>query len=97
MVGNHTCGNRGDAAILRGLLNCLRQIDNKIEIDVISRYSISSSYLLNEMVEQDILYSKGHANKPGFYAKVKAKINNYMMPKILMAHYKNEGVFKYKK
>ncbi|WP_261796394.1 hypothetical protein, partial [Klebsiella pneumoniae] len=22
LVGNHTCGNRGDAAILRGLLNC---------------------------------------------------------------------------
>ncbi|EIX9529922.1 TPA: colanic acid biosynthesis pyruvyl transferase WcaK [Klebsiella pneumoniae] len=97
LVGNHTCGNRGDAAILRGLLNCLRQIDNKIEIDVISRYSISSSYLLNEIVGQDILYSKGHANKPGFYAKVKAKIHNYIMPKILMAHYKNEGVLKYKK
>lgn len=65
LVGNHTCGNRGDAAILRGLLNCIREIDNEIEIDIISRYSISSSYLLGESIKQDTLYSDAKKNKSG--------------------------------
>ena len=39
LVGNHTCGNRGDAAILRGLLDTLRKLEANLEIDILSRYS----------------------------------------------------------
>jgi len=57
LVGNHTCGNRGDGAILRGLLDSLEESDPGIEIDVISRYPTSSSYLLQREVKQDDLHA----------------------------------------
>ncbi len=37
-VGNHTCGNRGDGAILRGLIDSMNAARSDLEIDVISRY-----------------------------------------------------------
>ncbi|EJD6309426.1 TPA: colanic acid biosynthesis pyruvyl transferase WcaK [Raoultella ornithinolytica] len=95
LVGNHTCGNRGDAAILRGLLNCLRSIDENIEIDTISRYSISSAFLLNEKIKQDTLFLKGNRNSSGIYSKVKNKINNLILPRILLAHCEKKGFFQY--
>lgn len=95
LVGNHTCGNRGDAAILRGILNCLRGIDENIEIDTISRYSISSSFLLNEKIKQDIIFSNSKKNTGGIYSKIKSKISNLILPKILLAHCKDKGLLKY--
>ncbi|RCU49460.1 colanic acid biosynthesis pyruvyl transferase WcaK [Corallincola holothuriorum] len=56
LVGNHTCGNRGDAAILRGLLAELRVQESDAEIDILSRYPVSSSYLLGEKVVRDELH-----------------------------------------
>jgi len=56
LVGNHTCGNRGDGAILRGLLSSLRHADSSIEIDTITRYPVSSSFLLGEPLQIDNLY-----------------------------------------
>ena len=57
IVGNHTCGNRGDAAILRGLLAELRAQEPNISIDAYSRYPISSSYILGEKLTMDPLDS----------------------------------------
>ena len=48
LVGNHTCGNRGDGAILRGLIAELRKQVPNIELDIYSRFPVSSSYLLSE-------------------------------------------------
>lgn len=95
LVGNHTCGNRGDAAILRGLLNCIREIDSEIEIDIISRYSISSSYLLGESIKQDTLYSDAKKTKGGIYAKVKSKIKSIFLPWVLVAHCREKGILRY--
>lgn len=58
LVGNHTCGNRGDAAILRGLLQELRRQEPGAEIDVTSRYPISSSRLLGERVLPDAFHAR---------------------------------------
>lgn len=55
LVGNHTCGNRGDAAILRGLIAELRSQNSEIEIDIYSRFPVSSSYLLGEELQMDPL------------------------------------------
>lgn len=56
LVGNHTCGNRGDCAILRGLLISLRNINPNLEIDIITRYPVSSSFLLGESLKLDTLH-----------------------------------------
>lgn len=55
LVGNHTCGNRGDAAILRGLISELRIQNPHVIIDIYSRFPVSSSYLLGETLQLDPL------------------------------------------
>lgn len=42
ILGNHTCGNRGDSAIMRGLLDAIRQQAPEAEMDVMSRFPVSS-------------------------------------------------------
>ncbi len=44
LVGNHTCGNRGDGAILRGLVDSIKQINPDVEVDILSRYARSSAF-----------------------------------------------------
>ncbi|HBP97261.1 MAG TPA: colanic acid biosynthesis pyruvyl transferase WcaK, partial [Pantoea agglomerans] len=63
LVGNHTCGNRGDGAILRGLIDSMKSARSDLEIDVISRYPTSSGYLLQQDIKQDALYL--HNSKSG--------------------------------
>lgn len=45
ILGNHTCGNRGDSAIMRGLLDAIRQQAPEAEMDVMSRFPVSSAWL----------------------------------------------------
>ena len=40
ILGNHTCGNRGDSAILRGLLDAINILNPQAEVDVIDRKSV---------------------------------------------------------
>lgn len=95
LVGNHTCGNRGDGAILRGLLDNIRTIDPSIEIDIISRYATSSSYLLNETINPDVLHvGKKKSNNTGLFAKIKNKIDRYLLPRILLSHAEGKGFFR---
>ncbi len=58
ILGNHTCGNRGDSAILRGLLDAIHALNPDAEVDVMSRYPVSSSWLLNRPVMGDPLYTQ---------------------------------------
>lgn len=44
ILGNHTCGNRGDSAIMRGLLDAIRQQAPEAEMDVMSRFPVSSAW-----------------------------------------------------
>lgn len=55
IVGNHTCGNRGDAAILRGLLECLEESLPGSKVDVLSRFPVSSAWLLGRQLQPDTL------------------------------------------
>ena len=72
ILGNHTCGNRGDSAILRGLLDAINTLKPETEVDVMSRYPVSSSWLLNRPVMGDPLYSqmKQHNNAAGVMGRV---------------------------
>lgn len=56
LMGNHACANRGDAAISRGLLRQLRQLLPEAAYTLISRYPVSSAYLLGEPYQPDPLF-----------------------------------------
>lgn len=56
LIGNHSCVNRGDAAIARGLLNSLHDLMPQAEITMLSRFPISASYLLGLPCRQDQMY-----------------------------------------
>ena len=78
LVGNHTCGNRGDGAILRGLIDSLNLARNDLEIDVISRYPTSSGYLLQQEIMPDELFLETKKGKNSLTDKVKRRL----MPKL---------------
>ncbi|XPF96134.1 colanic acid biosynthesis pyruvyl transferase WcaK [Colwellia sp. RE-S-Sl-9] len=82
LVGNHTCGNRGDGAILRGLCSSLRGIEPNIEIDAITRYPISSSYLIGETLHSDLLYLY-HKKRGGRLDRIWKKFSQKLLPKLL--------------
>ncbi|RQM39789.1 colanic acid biosynthesis pyruvyl transferase WcaK [Erwinia psidii] len=87
LVGNHTCGNRGDGAILRGLIDSLSHARNDLEIDIISRYPVSSGYLLGQNIMPDELFLALRKGKNKLVDKVKRRL----MPKIIMAHISGRG------
>ncbi|HBH68968.1 MAG TPA: colanic acid biosynthesis pyruvyl transferase WcaK, partial [Erwinia persicina] len=90
LVGNHTCGNRGDGAILRGIIDSLNLARNDLDIDVISRYPTSSGYLLQQDILPDALFLETKKGKNKLVDKIKRRL----MPKIMMAHIANRGIFK---
>ncbi|WP_166424094.1 colanic acid biosynthesis pyruvyl transferase WcaK [Paraglaciecola sp. 20A4] len=64
LVGNHTCGNRGDAAILRGLIASLKVNEPSIELTLVTRFPTSSEYLLGESFLPDTLH-QFHSKRVG--------------------------------
>jgi colanic acid/amylovoran biosynthesis protein len=86
IVGNHTCGNRGDCAILRGLLECLEEVLPESRIDVTSRFPTSSQYLLGRSLLPDTLngYYLG-ATKQRF-GQLRARVLRRVVPWLLHGH-----------
>jgi colanic acid/amylovoran biosynthesis protein len=79
ITGNHTCGNRGDAAILRGLLEELGRQRPDLTLDILSRFPESSSFFLQRTVEPDRLSLFRQRKVQGVIAKiVKLLINKYL-------------------
>ncbi|MFO6423119.1 polysaccharide pyruvyl transferase family protein [Motilimonas sp. KMU-193] len=70
LVGNHSCSNRGDAAITRGLLESLK--DYGYDINVYSRYPIGASSILGVSVLNDP--TKVSSVRNNFFSKVINKI-----------------------
>lgn len=87
ILGNHTCGNRGDSAILRGLLDAINTLKPETEVDVMSRYPVSSSWLLNRPVMGDPLYSqmKQHNNAAGVMGRVKKVLRRRYQHQVLLS------------
>src|SRR5688500_7503774 len=54
LIGNHACGNRGDGAIARGLIEALEEELPAVAIVMTSRYPVSSAFLLGRPVEPDL-------------------------------------------
>lgn len=56
ITGNATCANRGDAAILRGLIAEMEKFYPEAELIITSRFPLGSSYLLGRTLESDALH-----------------------------------------
>ncbi|ROP62695.1 colanic acid/amylovoran biosynthesis protein [Enterobacter sp. BIGb0383] len=93
ILGNHTCGNRGDSAILRGLLDAIATLEPDAEVDVMSRYPVSSSWLLNRPVMGDPLYSqmKQHNNAAGVVGRVKKVLRRRYQHQVLLSRVTDSG------
>lgn len=93
ILGNHTCGNRGDSAILRGLLDAITTLDPDAEVDVMSRYPVSSSWLLNRPVMGDPLYSqmKQHNTAAGLVGRVKKVLRRRYQHQVLLSRVTDSG------
>ncbi|MEZ2576037.1 colanic acid biosynthesis pyruvyl transferase WcaK [Buttiauxella ferragutiae] len=93
ILGNHTCGNRGDSAILRGLIDAITTIDESVQVDVMSRYPVSSAWLLGRPVLGDGLYKqmKQHNNAVGLMGRVKKVLRRKYQHQVLMAKATDNG------
>lgn len=95
IVGNHTCGNRGDAAILRGLVEGIKSVDKNIQLTITSRYPNSSSYLLGETLVPDVLHKKRRAAVNGLLANRIKKEREILDIRILQARVKKRGLLRF--
>ncbi|MEW7314363.1 colanic acid biosynthesis pyruvyl transferase WcaK [Buttiauxella gaviniae] len=93
ILGNHTCGNRGDSAILRGLIDAITTLDETVQVDVMSRYPVSSSWLLGRPVMGDGLYKqmKQHNNAVGLMGRVKKVLRRKYQHQVLLAKATDNG------
>ncbi|UPG92579.1 polysaccharide pyruvyl transferase family protein [Luteibacter aegosomatissinici] len=86
IVGNHTCGNRGDAAILRGLLECLEDAIPGSNIDIISRFPTSSAWLLGRTLRPDVLNAFYLEAGKQRFGSIRAKLLRRVVPWLLHGH-----------
>jgi len=93
ILGNHTCGNRGDSAILRGLLDAITTLSPDAEVDVMSRYPVSSSWLLNRPVMGDPLFSqmKQHNTAAGLVGRGKKALGRRYHHQVLLSRVTDSG------
>ncbi len=93
ILGNHTCGNRGDSAILRGLIDAITTVDESVQVDVMSRYPVSSAWLLGRPVMGDGLYKqmKQHNNAVGLVGRVKKVLRRKYQHQVLLAKATDNG------
>ncbi|ONG19027.1 colanic acid biosynthesis pyruvyl transferase WcaK [Escherichia coli] len=93
ILGNHTCGNRGDSAILRGLLDAINILNPHAEVDVMSRYPVSSSWLLNRPVMGDPLFlqMKQQNSAAGVVGRVKKVLRRRYQHQVLLSRVTDTG------
>ena len=93
ILGNHTCGNRGDSAIMRGLLDAIVRQQPDVEMDVMSRFPISSSWLQGREIIADPLYQLSQKQQAagGMSGRVKKVLRRRFQHKILLAKVTGEG------
>ncbi|MDU2939080.1 MAG: colanic acid biosynthesis pyruvyl transferase WcaK [Enterobacteriaceae bacterium] len=93
ILGNHTCGNRGDSAIMRGLIDAITRQEPEAELDVMSRFPVSSSWLQGRTIMADPLYqlSQKQQAAAGMSGRVKKVLRRRYQHRILLAKVTGEG------
>lgn len=84
LIGNHTCGNRGDAAILRGLLEEIARQRPDAALTVTSRYPVSSRFLLGRDVVPDAFHAWHRKLGQGLKGKLKERLAKKAVPGLMM-------------
>ncbi|WP_110456328.1 colanic acid biosynthesis pyruvyl transferase WcaK [Shewanella algidipiscicola] len=84
IAGNHTCGNRGDSAILRGLISCISRAAPNIELVINSRFPESSAYLLTQPVIADPLAKYRTKTAKTLKSKIIKRLASKFISKILL-------------
>jgi colanic acid/amylovoran biosynthesis protein len=84
LIGNHTCGNRGDAAILRGLLEEIARQRPDAALTVTSRYPVSSRFLLGRDVVPDAFHAWHQKLGQGLKGKLKERLAKKAVPGLMM-------------
>lgn len=75
IIGNHCCSNRGDAAILRGLLDYLEEQFPSSEVDFTSRYIDGAQWFFKQKVLKDPLFNSTK-NFTGISGRIKRALFN---------------------
>jgi colanic acid/amylovoran biosynthesis protein len=76
-----------------GLLDAIARIEPQAEVDVMSRYPVSSSWLLNRPVMGDPLYSqmKAHNTAAGLMGRVKKVLRRRYQHQVLLSRVTDSG------
>lgn len=91
IIGNHTCGNRGDGAIIRGLIEEIDEQQPDANVDVMSRFPISSEFLLGKPFIADWIY-KYQRYSGGLKAKLQNRLYKSTLRKCLVNSAQNTQV-----
>ena len=96
ILGNHTCGNRGDSAIMRGLIDAICQQEPEVDVEVMSRFPVSSAWLQGRPIIADPLYqlSQKQQAAPGMNGRIKKVLRRRYQHKVLLAKVSKEGNFR---
>lgn len=80
VVGNHCCSNRGDAAILRGLIDFIDDEYPEYSIDITSRYADGAKWFFDNDVYPDTLAKE--KNRPrSILGRLEKRISNkWLLP-----------------
>ena len=93
LIGNHSCVNRGDAAIARGLLNTLHELMPQAEIAMLSRFPVSASYLLGFPCRQDMMYLHYQQQPKGALSRLRRVLRSRLTTRLMAAAVKRPEFF----
>jgi colanic acid/amylovoran biosynthesis protein len=82
VVGNHACGNRGDGAIIRGLVQELESKVLNLELTLMSRFPNSSEMLIGREFKNDWIYNSNY-KADSILSKIKRKVRAKILLEIL--------------
>ena len=91
VIGNHTCGNRGDGAIIRGLVQEISAQVPDATVELMSRFPVSSEYLLGKPFLPDWVY-RYKRYSGGLKAKILNRLDKPKLRKQLIQSAKNKKV-----
>lgn len=87
-MGNHSCSNRGDAAIARGLMSFLHDFYPNADITLVSRFPAAATFVLGQHAKSDGIFALYLKPRPGLFGRFKSSLLSRLLPYALMLHVK---------